>query len=128
MSQIINAKIHSASVGMGGYQETMVSLDIVANFGGSMSGMVEGHHSLYLPPSYTHHSILTPFAHIVYLWLEATGAKSVADMVGKTVRLEMEDVGAGASCIPIRVGHIVDDDKWFSTDEICKAWSKGDSK
>ena len=118
-TEIVNGKIESAKVGLGGYQDVMVTLAVFVKMSNGFSGMVEGHHTHYLPPSFAHHDQKSLLAHIIYLWLEATGASDINGMVGKTVRLEMEK-GFGSS-MPIRVGHIVDEDKWFSTSDLLKA-------
>lgn len=117
--EIVNGKIEYAKVGMGGYQDAMVNLTVHVKLSTGFSAMVEGHCTDYLPPSFKNHSQKSLLAHIIYLWLEATGANDINGMVGKTVRLEMEK-GLG-SAIPFRVGHIVEDDKWFSTGDLLKA-------
>lgn len=125
---ITNAVITSANVQMGGYQDQMLSLYVCVKFEDGCSGMVEGHYSLYLPPSWGHHKELCPLGHIIYLWLQAAGVTNVQDMVGKAIRIDLESLSLGASCVPNRVGHIVDNTKWFSTAEICDRWKAGELK
>lgn len=119
---ILNGVITSAGVGLGGRGDDMVNLHICATFSDGWSGLVEGHHTLYLPPSYNHFTLVGPLAHIVHLWLKATDCKTVADMKGKPFRVEF--LGDKGSTTPSRIGHIVRDDSWFSTDEICKQWQE----
>lgn len=120
---MMNAQITSAEVRFGGYQGQMLSLYVAVKFDDGFAGMVEGHYSPYLPPSWAHHRESCPLGHIIYCWLQATGCQSVAEMGGKAVRIELSDSDRMSS-VPLRVGHIIDDDKWFSTKEICERFKK----
>lgn len=115
----LNAKITRAYVGHSGYQDAMLGLYVEAKFSNGWSGLLEGHYTMCLPPDWKHFERYTPFGYVIECWLQATGARNIEDMVGKVVRVELPD---GISSVPIRVGHAVEDDKWFSTEEICEEW------
>lgn len=117
-TEILNARITYADVCLGGRGDDLVNLKVVVDFQGGLGGMVEGHHAVYLPPDYDHHNPMSLLAHIIHHWLVVTESSSVKKMVGKVIRLEMEK--GSYSSIPLRVGHILSDDLWFSTEEICK--------
>lgn len=117
-TEILNARITYADVCLGGRDDDLVNLKVVVDFQGGSGGMVEGHHALYFPPDYDDHNPMSLLAHIIHHWLAVTESSSVRGMVGKIIRLEMEKFSN--SSIPVRVGHVLNDDLWFSTDEICK--------
>jgi hypothetical protein len=121
MSVMLNAVVQSAWVGYGGYQDRMLGLYVTVKFEGSGCLMVEGHYSLCLPESFKHFKEGTPLGLVIMRWLEATGVRKVEDMVGKPIRVESAREWCNYEDV-IRIGHIIESDKWFSTREICKAW------
>lgn len=117
---IRNAVITHARLGLGGYQEAMLGLYVYVKFEDGCSGMVEGHYSLYLPPTWKHHSAICPLGHVVWRWLRAADVNAVDELVGKAIRCDIPGDGSfGSTCVPDRVGHIVLADRWFSTKDIC---------
>lgn len=101
--EIKNAVISSAIIDMGdrGLLTSWVNLD----YGGSGQGF--GGYSLYLPKSYSHHTIKGDFAgHFIFRCMEIAGVESWDKMKGKTVRAEIENG------LVVAIGHIVKDD-WF---------------
>lgn len=115
MGKLQNAKIRSACMRMN--DQDILELMVCVDFSDSGSGVVEGHHALYLPPSWKHHTQKSLLGHVIWNWLNVTDSKSIDDMVGKVVRIEVE----GMYTVPIRVGHAIKDDRWFCTSDICKA-------
>lgn len=75
------------------------------DYGGSGQGF--GGYSLYLPKSFTHHSLRYNFAgHFIWRCMEIGGVRRWQDLPGKTVRVRVKGGLAKA------IGHIVKDD-WF---------------
>jgi hypothetical protein len=117
MRTIYNAIIQKAEIGFLGYQDTL-NFDIMVRLNGSSMITVEGHHWLYMPEGWKHHSKLSPMGHVIQKWLEVSGADRVSNMAGKPVRIELDESEVNNTKV-LRVGHIVDEN-WFSTRELMK--------
>jgi hypothetical protein len=120
MSVIVNARITRAYVGFYGVDNQFLGLVVHCETGHG-EGMMEGHYYPVHPRHSKHHREDTPLAEMIRGWLEASGAESVDDMVGKYVRLDLTEQW---SATPNRVGHIVDEGFWFSTKEIMNRWGE----
>lgn len=102
MSEIKNAVIKSASLGFGdrGFLDAWLDLD----YGGMCQGF--GGYTLYLPKSWTHHSLNSPAGHFIFRVMEIAGVERWDKLAGKTIRVKATHGGVEA------IGHIVKDD-WF---------------
>jgi len=101
--EIKNAVIESVTVDIGdrGFLQIWVHLD----YGGCSQGF--GGYVLYLPKSFTHHSILSHAGHFMYRVMEVADVDQWDKLKGKTVRVKATHSGVEA------IGHIVKDD-WFN--------------
>lgn len=116
MAQLQNAQITSASVRLN--DRDILEFSVCVDFEKFGSGKVEGHWALYLPPSFTHHNPMSLLGHVIWHWLRVTDSQNIGEMVGKIIRVETESL---MSTVPIRVGHPIKDDRWFSTGDIVNA-------
>ena len=79
---------------------------LMLDYGSAGQGF--GGHVLYLPKSFTHHSVQSGIAgHWIFRVLEIAGVENWSDLKGKTIRTRGSLSGIDA------IGHIVKDD-WFS--------------
>ena len=78
------------------------------DYGGTCQGF--GRFALYLPKSYSHHSILSYAGHFLWRCMEIADVTSWDKIVGKSIRVKLDKPGFGGRIIAI--GHIVNDD-WF---------------
>jgi hypothetical protein len=101
--EIKNAVIEKADITTGerGFLDAWLSL----NFGGTGQGF--GGFALYLPKSYSHHSILSVAGHHIFRIMEIAEVEKWSQLPGKTIRVE------GSWTEIKRIGHIVKDD-WYS--------------
>lgn len=108
--QIVNAVIESATITKADHG--LLSAWLTLNYGGSGQGF--GGYSLYLPKSFSHHSLNVNYAgHFIFRVLEIAGVDEWKDLVGKTIRVRRP---AGFGGIIEAIGHIVKDD-WFCPKE-----------
>jgi hypothetical protein len=120
MSVVRNAVVTHAYVGLGGYDDKILSLYVRVDVQDEGSMLVEGW-DVGIPPMNARAYVSdTPLGEVILCWLNTTGAKSVDDMVGKPIRLRMACPWGGADDVEA-VGHFVRDD-WFSTKDICNSW------
>jgi hypothetical protein len=107
LMEIRNAVIESASITRAdhGLLSAWIHLDY-----GDCGHQGFGGYSLYLPKSFTHHSLNVNFAgHFIYRVLEIAGVEQWSELPGKTIRVKKP---AGFGGIVQSIGHIVKDD-WF---------------
>lgn len=110
-----NAVIESASITKADHG--LLSAWLTLNYGGCGQGF--GGYSLYLPKSFTHHSLNVNFAgHFIFRVLEIAGVDEWDRLAGKTVRVKASHSHVFA------IGHIVKDD-WFCPEEDFKPFSSG---
>jgi len=69
-----------------------------------------GGYGLYLPKSFTHHSLESPAGHFIFRLLDVAGVRSFSELEGKAIRVTR----TGSRITGI--GHIVDDN-WFFPDK-----------
>ena len=79
------------------------------DYGGAVQGF--GGFALYLPKSFTHHSLLSVAGHFVFRCMQIADVNEWTDIKGKAIRVELTEPGFGAGVIAI--GHIIKDD-WFN--------------
>jgi hypothetical protein len=84
-----------------GFLSGWVSLD----YGGS--GQAFGGITLYLPKSFSHHTIESPSGHWIFRVMEIAGVNKWSQLPGKTIRVKATFDKV------IEIGHIVKDD-WFN--------------
>lgn len=106
MSEIKNAVIDSVTLSKADRDllDSWVHLD----YGDSGQGF--GGYALYLPKSYSNHSLLSHAGHFIYRVMQVAGVDDWDKLAGKTVRARIEDGRITA------IGHIVKDD-WFCPKE-----------
>ncbi len=99
---IKNAVIKSAELTFAdrGLLDCWITLD----YGGSGQGF--GGYALYLPKSFTHHSVMSLAGHHIFRIMEIAGVEKWSQLVGKTIRVDGSFGGIK------RIGHIVKDD-WY---------------
>jgi hypothetical protein len=97
-----NAVIKSARITNDDHGTLTAWLDL--DYGGSGQGF--GGYVLYLPKSFTHHSLESVAGHFIWRVMEIAGVDSWDKLQGKTVRVVGEYEGVKG------IGHIVKDD-WF---------------
>lgn len=114
----MNAEVTKAFVGFHGDEDFGLGLFVHCKTPNG-EGMMEGRYLPVRPRDSKHHKDDTPLGEIIRGWLDATGVKRVDQMPGRFVRLELPE---SMSAVPIRVGHIVSDDLWFSTAAIMEEW------
>ena len=104
--EIKNAIIESVSLSSSdrGFLDCWVHL----NYGGSGQGF--GGFVLYLPTSYSHHSMLSPAGHFIFRVMEVAGVTDWESLKGKTVRVK------GNHSKVYALGHVINDD-WFAPTE-----------
>lgn len=107
---IKNAIITSVSLDFGG--RDLLTSYVHLDYGGLHQGF--GGYALYLPKSYSHHSLLSHAGHFIYRCMQIAGVESWKDMAGKAVRVKLDKDGLGGNIIAI--GHIIKDD-WFNPSE-----------
>jgi hypothetical protein len=105
--EIKNAVIKSAEITNDDHG--LLTAWLTLDYGGSGQGF--GGYSLYLPKSFTHHSMNINYAgHFIWRVMEIAGVNKWSQLTGKTVRVKQEHSGVHA------IGHIVKDD-WFNPQE-----------
>ncbi len=99
---IKNAVIESVDLDIGdrGFLQGWLHL----NYGGSGQGF--GGYALYIPKSFDNHEIKSVAGHFVQRSMEIAGTDKWRNMVGKTIRVDIQDG------LIQGIGHIVNDD-WF---------------
>ena len=115
----MNAVITSAHVGYGGYQDQLLSLYVWVTTEDGGSFMAEGGIALYLPEDWKAHKKISLLGHIIDKWLQAADCQDVSQLKGRPVRIDFE-TDHQSHVVINRVGHIVDNKKWFSTFEIAQ--------
>lgn len=102
MSEVRNAVIESAEISDSdrGLLDCWLTLD----YGGSGQGF--GGYALYLPKSFSHHTLESPAGHHIWRCMEIAGVRRWSAMAGKTIRVRIEDG------LIVAIGHIVKDD-WY---------------
>lgn len=73
---------------------------------GDSSGQCFGGYALYLPKSFTHHSVESVAGHFIWRCMEVAGVTQWDQVVGKTIRVRSSHSKVEA------IGHIIKDD-WF---------------
>ena len=103
MSEIKNATISSVSLGFGdrGFLDCWLMLDY-----GDCGAQGFGGFTLYLPKGWTHHDTNSPAGHHLYRCMEVAGVTEWKDMVGRTIRVRVENGLIAA------IGHITKND-WY---------------
>jgi hypothetical protein len=120
MSVVLNAVVTQAYVGLGGYEDQILSLYVMVEFEGGGSLLVEGWR-IGIPPMDSKSYVAdTPLGEVILQWLKTTGAQVVDDMVGKPLRIRMARECGEAGDIEA-VGHFVRNE-WFSTKAIYDEW------
>ena len=112
--KIQNAIIEAATISYGdrGFLDVWITMD----YGGSGQGF--GGYTLYLPKSFSHHTIESPAGHHIFRCMEIAGVTNWDKMKGKSVRVLTENGLIKA------IGHIVKDD-WFNPSEDYAQLNKG---
>ena len=110
VTEIKNAIIKSARIGDADRGLLTAWLDL--DYGGSGQGF--GGFALYLPKSYSHHTLLSHAGHFIWRCMEIAEASSWDKIAGKTIRVKLDQPGFDGRIIAI--GHIVKDD-WFNPSE-----------
>ncbi len=105
MSVIKNAIIVSASLTADSHG--LLSAWLHLNYGGAGQGF--GGYCLYLPKTFTHHTLQSVAGHFIWRCLEVAGVTTWDELAGKTIRVRKEDEWGRIEAI----GHIVKDD-WFN--------------
>lgn len=84
----------------------LLSAWLFLDYGGAGQGF--GGYALYLPSTFTHHSLKGPnyAGHFIWRVMEIAGVHKWSDLAGKTIRVKASHSGVQA------IGHIVKDD-WF---------------
>lgn len=77
---------------------------LTLDYGGSGQGF--GGYALYLPKSFTHHTLLSCAGHFLWRVMEVAGVQKWSELPGKTIRVRCDWSHVSA------IGHIVKDD-WF---------------
>lgn len=105
--EIKNAIITSASITMKdqGVLDSWIFVDY-----GSGGGQGFGGYALYLPKSYSHHSIESVAGHFIYRAMEVAGVTEWDKMKGRSIRVKgsMKKISA--------IGHIIKDD-WLNPEK-----------
>lgn len=79
------------------------------DYGGTGQGF--GGFALYLPKSYSNHTLLSHAGHFLWRCMEVAEVASWDKLAGKTIRVKLDPPGFGGKIVAI--GHIVKDD-WFN--------------
>jgi hypothetical protein len=99
--EIKNAIIKNAKITTdNGFLDCWLELD----YGGTCQGF--GGYVLYLPKTYTHHSISSHAGHFIFRCMEVAGVATYDQLKGKSIRVKGNFAGIEA------IGHIINDD-WF---------------
>ena len=104
--EIKNAVIKGVKLSTDDHNLLTCWLDL--DYGGSGQGF--GGYALYLPKSFSHHTLNSVAGHFIFRCMEIAGVTEWDQMVGKTVRAKAEHSKVHA------IGHIVKDD-WFNPSE-----------
>lgn len=107
---IKNAVIDSVSLDMG--DRGLLTAWLFLDYGGTSQGF--GGYALYLPKSYTHHSMMSHAGHFLFRCMEVAGVEKWHELKGRTVRVQTDKEGLSGNIIAI--GHIVKND-WFNPSE-----------
>lgn len=101
--EVKNAIIKSAKLSFAdrGLLDCWLELD----YGGTGQGF--GGFCLYLPKSFTHHSIESVAGHHLYRIMQVAGVEDWSAVVGRTIRVKATNGGVES------IGHIINDD-WFN--------------
>lgn len=70
-----------------------------------------GGYALYLPKSFTHHTLESVAGHFIWRCMEVAGVTEWSRLTGRTIRVRRTEEGFGGMIEAI--GHIVKDD-WFA--------------
>ena len=99
--EIKNAVIKNAKIKTdNGFLDCWIELD----YGGQCQGF--GGFALYLPKSYTHHSIQSNAGHFIFRCMEIADVSDFSQLKGRSIRVKSNFVKVEA------IGHIINDD-WF---------------
>jgi hypothetical protein len=101
--ETVNAVIESADITNDDHG--LLSAWLTLDYGGCGQGF--GGYSLYLPKSFTHHTLESPAGHFIFRVMEIAGVNHWRDLPGKTIRVKKSFSEVFA------IGHIIKDD-WFS--------------
>jgi hypothetical protein len=112
--EIENAIIGKATICIQdhGFLDSWLMLD----FGGSGQGF--GGYALYLPKSFTHHTVESHAGHWIYRILQIAGVQDWSELKGKAIRARRENG------LLVAVGHITKDDWFCPRDDFRKSEAK----
>lgn len=108
--EIKNAVIKSARITTDDHNLLTAWLEL--DYGGSNQGF--GGYALYLPKSFTHHTLESVAGHFLFRVMEVGGVQSWDRLPGKTVRVRANHSKVEA------IGHIVKDDWFAPADDFAK--------
>lgn len=112
--KIKNAIIESVSIDTG--DRGLLTVWMFLDYGdGGHQGF--GGYALYLPKSFTHHTLESPAGHFIFRCMEIAGVENWKNIVGKSIRVRSSHSGVKA------IGHIIKDD-WFCPEEDFAGLSK----
>ncbi|MDE2233775.1 MAG: hypothetical protein KGJ90_06775 [Patescibacteria group bacterium] len=104
---IQNAIIESAVLTRADHN--LLSAWLHIDYGGSGQGF--GGYSLYIPKSFTHHTLESVAGHFIFRVLEIADVEEWSKLKGKTIRAHVENG------LVEGIGHIVRDDWFFPADD-----------
>jgi len=105
--EIVNAVIKSASITND--EHGCLTVRLTLDYGNG-SGQGFGGYALYLPKTFTHHSLMSFAGHFIWRVMEIADVTQWEALRGKTIRVKKEPCGIQA------IGHIVQGD-WFCPTE-----------